>query len=164
MSFVNSMAISALTTVLTAAPLAAESFKTVFPGTYQQLTDEFRSGVDALDLQQGKIVLPGATAELTLPDGYYFLNASDSRYVLEKAWGNPQDSTLLGLILPRKISPFDAGSWAVTLQFDDIGYVSDADAGTHDYDEMLATMRADLTAENDWRLQNGFAKVASISS
>lgn len=67
-------------------------------------------------------------AELALPDTFYALNAKDAQYVLEKLWDNPPDDSILGLIMPAGLTPFDDASWAATITFDDIGYVSDDDA------------------------------------
>lgn len=40
-----------------------------------------------------------------------------------------------------------------------MGYVSDTDAASYDYDDLLQTMKDDTVAGNEWRLQNGFEKI-----
>lgn len=139
--------------------LAAEPFKTVFPDIYTQLPPELLPGIDALDLKAGTFALDGGVAEVTVPDDYYFLAAKDARFVLEKIWENPESPTILGMIFPRRYSPFEAESWAITVEFDPMGYVSDEDAASYDYDDLLQTMKDDTNAENEWRVQNGFQKI-----
>ncbi|NJM83862.1 MAG: DUF2167 domain-containing protein [Tabrizicola sp.] len=137
----------------------AEPFKTVFPEIHAQLPTELLPGVDGLDLKSGTFTLDGGMAQVTVPDDYYFLDAADARYVLEALWENPEAPTMLGMIFPRKYTPFDQASWAITLEFDPIGYVSDEDAAGYDYDELLQTMKDDTISENEWRVQNGFEKI-----
>jgi uncharacterized membrane-anchored protein len=132
------------------AVVAAEPFKTVFPDIYPQLPQELLPGIDALDLKSGTFTLEGGMAEVTVPDDYYFLAGKDARYVLEQIWENPESPSILGMIFPRKYSPFDGESWAITVEFDPMGYVSDEDAASYDYDDLL---------ENEWRVQNGFQKI-----
>ena len=138
---------------------AAEPFKTVFPDIYAQLSPEYLPGVDGLDLKTGTFTLDGGMAEVTIPDDYYFLDAADGRYVLEALWDNPEAPTTLGMIFPRKYSPFDLESWAITIDYDPMGYVSDEDAASYDYDELLQTMKDDTTEDNKWRVENGFEKI-----
>jgi uncharacterized membrane-anchored protein len=136
----------------------AENFKTFFPEIYEQVTPEFLPGVDAMDLQQGKVSLRGGIAEVNVPEGYYFLGPKDARFVLEKIWGNPEDLAILGMLFPRVASPFE-DTWGVVVTFDDSGYVSDEDAASIDYDELLATMKTDTAAANEERAKAGFPKV-----
>ncbi|MEO5614759.1 MAG: DUF2167 domain-containing protein [Cypionkella sp.] len=141
-----------------ALPSAAEDFKTAFPEAYAQLGTEYQAGIGALELQHGTVKLADGTAEIVLPDAFYMLNAKDSRYVLEKLWENPPDDTILGLILPKGATPFDGG-WAVTITSDPMGYVSDDDADSYNYDDMLASMQKDAQDGNAERTKAGYAAV-----
>lgn len=145
--------------ILLASPARCDSYKDFFPEDYAQISPQFLAEVDAYDFKQGKITLDGGMAQLDVPEGYYFLGAKDARYLMEKVWKNPEDTSILGMIFPRNVTPYDGGSWAVSLQFEDIGYVSDDDAESYDYDDMLKSMQADAITENEWRVKNGFAKV-----
>lgn len=144
---------------LSLLPASAETFKEAFPEIYQQLDTEIQSQTGALVLQHGDIKIDGNRAEVTLPENFYMLNAQDSRYVLEKLWGNPPDTTTLGMIFPKGTTPLDGGAWAATISYDDMGYVSDADADSYNYDEMLQSMQKDTADRNAERLKQGYGSV-----
>lgn len=137
----------------TVAP--AEPFKDFFPEAYAQMPDDVRVLFDQLDLKQGKVTLAGGVAEVDIPDSYYLLEAAGARVVLEQMWGNPPDETVAALIFPRDGSPWE-GTWAATVIYDPMGYVSDENAGSYDYDEMLSQMQADTVEANKWRSENGY--------
>jgi uncharacterized membrane-anchored protein len=142
-------------------PVAAEPFKTFFPDEYGQMTDEERAIFDRLDLKQGKISLAGGVAEAEVPDGYYYLEAAGARLVLEELWENPPDETVTGMFFPRTGWAWN-GSWGAVVSYDPMGYVSDKDASSYDYNEMLTQMTADLLASNKWRSENGYDSIALL--
>ncbi|MGB7269014.1 MAG: DUF2167 domain-containing protein [Albidovulum sp.] len=137
----------------------AKPFKDMFPEVYEVLDAEEKISVDTMDMQEGKVKVGANLAELDLPKGYYFLGAKDARVVLENLWGNPQAPDTLGMIFPEGISPFHNGSWAIEIFFDDIGYVSDEDAGGYDYDELLTGMQKDTKDSNTYRRENGYDEI-----
>jgi uncharacterized membrane-anchored protein len=145
--------------LLVSGPVAARPFADVFPDDYADISPEYRAGLDAMDLQQGRVFLKDNTAYLTIPDGYYFLGSKDAAFVLEKLWDNPPDDTVLGMVFPIDASPFTEGSWAITVAFDAIGYVSDEDAAAYDYAALLADMQTDVADGNTWRKENGYAEL-----
>ena len=69
----------------------------------QKAEQEFES---KLHWQQGHVELEGGIAALDLPPGFRFLGPKDARLVLEKAWGNPEDESTLGLLFPAGAGPF----------------------------------------------------------
>ncbi len=119
------------------------------------------SWVKELQRRTGTIDLPQAKAHLVLGEDYYFLNAADTRRVLVDAWGNPPQSAdgVLGMILPKRFSPVDEGSWAAVVTYDSIGYVSDSDARTADYDALLTELRNGEEENNRDRQSHGFDPV-----
>lgn len=153
------LAASAILTLGLVSPVRAELFKEAFPDIVTQLSDEYQTDVGQLDLRHGNIVLEGGFAQVAVPEGYYFLGPKDGRYVIEKLWENPEDRTLLGVIFPAELTPFDSASWAITFQFEEIGYVSDADAESYDYAELLKTMQSDTVEGNETRAQGGFPAI-----
>lgn len=82
--------------------------------------------------------------------------------MVETFWGNPEGQPLLGMIFPRDISPYHNGGWALTVEFDNIGYVSDEEAADYNYDDLLKTMKSDVVDENEWRTQNGYDAIELI--
>ncbi len=138
-----------------AGPVAAEPFKDFFPDEYAQMTDEERALFDRFDLKQGQVTLSGGVAAIDVTDAYYYLDRADSRIVLEEIWGNPPDETIEGMIFPRDGWAWN-GSWGATIAYDPMGYVSDEDAGSYDYGEMLTQMTADAVDSSKWRVENGY--------
>lgn len=104
-------------------------------------------------------MLLGKMAAVNIPQDYYFLGPKNARYIPEAIWGNPDDTSIVGMIFPKPATLFDESSWAITLTYDNIGYVSDANAEGYDYTDLLKTMQQDVIDENDWRLKNGLGKV-----
>jgi uncharacterized membrane-anchored protein len=149
--------LAALAFALTlAGPAPAESFREAFPDLTAQLDPALAGRIGALDLKHGTMALPGGVAEVTLPEGFYGLAAADAQYVIGDLWGNPADTTVLGLILKAGTTPLDPAAWAVVLQYDPIGHVSDDDAGSIDFASLLADMQAGTEEENAARRDAGF--------
>ena len=151
----------AAVTLLASTIAEAEGIKDFFPDDYAQLNDEDRALVDQLELYQGKVKTADGMAELVVPEGYYFLDATDARLVLEKFWGNPPDETVTGMIFPRSGWAW-TGAWGAPITYDPMGYVSDEDAGTYDYDALLAQMKQDTQDNNTWRRENGYDAITLV--
>lgn len=117
----------------------------------------------SLHPRRGEIVLGDDLATLTVPDDFYFLDSKDAERVLVDLWGNPPgDDALLGMMFPGKYRPFDEDNWAVVIDYTDDGHVSDSDAASIDYDEMLADMKRDVTATNPSRVEEGYEPIELV--
>ncbi len=117
---------------------------------------------DSLDPKIGEIKLPGAVATLNVPDGFYFLNAKDANTVLVDVWGNPPDQSMLGMLFPADSTPFDMDAWAVTVEYEEDGYVSDEDADDINYQDMLEKMQSDVEYANEERVSLGYEAVSLV--
>ncbi len=110
----------------------------------QEQYEQWAKGIwDSLDRQTGEIKLPNAVARLNVPDSFYYLNPSDAEKVLVDVWGNPPQQNTLGMLFPESMTPFDQESWAVTIEYEEDGYVSDEDADDIDYSELLEQMQSE---------------------
>lgn len=117
----------------------------------------------SLTFEKGKVVLGDNLATLNLPPQFVFLNGEDAERLLVEAWGNPPDAELpLGMVLPAGISPLAAESWAVTVEYEGSGYVSDEDAADIDYGDMLKDLQEEAAADNKWRAENGYETVQLV--
>jgi uncharacterized membrane-anchored protein len=151
-----------LTLALVAPQLPAEDAAST-PGEAEQIA--WAKGIwESLDLRQGKIELPGTPARLEVPEGFYYLDPEDSTKVLVEVWGNPPVNAegILGMLFPADTTPFDPGSWAVTIAYEEDGYVSDEDADRIDYDGLLAEMRESAEAANKERIAAGYDPIELI--
>lgn len=119
--------------------------------------------VATLKFQDGSVKLPQAKATLNLPPSFRYLDAADSERVLSELWGNPPGSESIGMLVPTTASLADSeASWAIVLQYDEDGYVSDEDAKEIDYADMLADMQEEAAAGNEERQQQGFGSVELV--
>lgn len=113
----------------------------------------------SLHYQTGQVTLPNGKAVLNLGSNFRYLSPGDTRRVLEEAWGNPHGDDTQGMILPVGVSPVQSGGWGVIVEYDDSGHVSDKDASTIDYDELLADMKKGVAEENAERQKAGVQTV-----
>jgi uncharacterized membrane-anchored protein len=119
--------------------------------------------VDSLQFRHGQIDLPEAKARLNLSDSFEFLDAEDAERVLTEYWGNPPGSGAIGMLVPTEYSLADAdNAWAIILQYDADGYVSDEDAQEIDYEDLLEDMQADAEDSNEERRRLGYGGVELV--
>ncbi len=121
----------------------------------QAYVDEANAFLEQLTPQHGEIKLASAGVTLNLPDSYYFLGAADSRKVLEDAWGNPPDTSILGMIFETDSHAY-YNDYAVAITFEKSGYVSDEDAKEIDFAEMMKDMKKGEKASNKARIEQGY--------
>jgi len=110
--------------------------------------------------QTGEIKLLDELAQLQVPQGYKFLDAEQSQYVLTELWGNPPDEQTLGMLFPENISPLsDDFTYAIEISYVEDGYIKDEDAAEMDYDGLLEEMRKDIEEANEKRMALGYTSV-----
>jgi uncharacterized membrane-anchored protein len=114
--------------------------------------------LDSLHYRTGDVDVKGGHSTLKLTPDFRYLEAGDAQRVLQ-AWGNPPDSSVLGMILPANLSPVDHNGWAVVITYSDDGHVSDADAAKTDYAAMLKDMQQQTRDSNDERKKRGYGTV-----
>lgn len=125
--------------------------------------DNVQAFVDSLKFQDGQVTLTAARATLNLPQGLRYLDAADAERVLTDLWGNPPGSEAIGMLVPADISLADGErSWAIVLQYEEEGYVSDEDAQEIDYSEMMQEMQASAADNNEARKAQGYGAVEII--
>ncbi len=106
--------------------------------------------------QTGTIDLKDGMASLVVPEGYKFLDADQSKYVLSDLWGNPPDESTLGLLFPEDASPLMNMSYAIEVTYSEEGYIDDDDARDLEYDELLEQMQTDTREGNESRRAQGY--------
>jgi len=116
----------------------------------------------SLDRKTGDVQLPGAAATLHVPDTFYYLNPEDAEKVLVEVWGNPPGQDTLGMLFPADMTPFDDGSWAVTIEYEEDGYVSDEDADSLDYTDLLKQMKKDTAEASKERVKQGYETIELV--
>ena len=113
---------------------------------------------DSLQYQSGTIPLGDNLATLTLPSALHFLDAAGTRTLLVDLWGNPPGvaNDRMGVIVPADISPLDAASWALIITYEDSGHVTDDDAASINYDDLLKDMQESIREDSKERVKQGF--------
>ena len=117
---------------------------------------------DSLNYQKGEITLKGGLAKIHVPEEFRYLDAKDANTVLSKLWGNPPDSSTLGLLLPAKVSPLSKEAWAVIITYDEDGYVKDDEAEKMDYDKLIKTMKENTREGSKEREKQGYGAIELI--
>ena len=112
--------------------------------------------------QHGKIQLGNNLATLTIPEGFKYLDAVQSKKVLEDVWGNPPQETL-GLLFHEDEDPVGFKlTYAVEIQYEEDGYISDDDAKDIDYSGMLTDMQKDIKESNPERIKQGYPMIELV--
>ncbi|MDT8385472.1 MAG: DUF2167 domain-containing protein [Gammaproteobacteria bacterium] len=116
----------------------------------------------SLNYQQGVINLPGGKATLQVPEGFRYIDSDDTQRVLEQAWGNPDGTGTLGMLFPAKLGPTDDNSWGVVITYQDDGHISDEDADSIDYADLLENMQAETAEDSKERVEAGYEPISLV--
>lgn len=145
----------ALATVLAASPVAAQD--------RQEIPKEIADAVKSLHPQHGKITLEQARATLDLGNAYDYYSPSDAKTILTTIWNNPPSAAdgVLGLVMPAGKSPL-SDAWGAVITYEASGYVSDADAASVNYDEILTQLREGEAESNAQRMADGYPEMTLV--
>lgn len=140
---------------------------TVFsPKLQAQTNDTLAAYYDKIEksfkYESGKITLSAGEGTLNVPKGFKFLNAAQTQDVLSNLWGNPEDKSVLGSLVPDGKGVTHSNSWMFVISYQGDGFVKDDDAGDIDYDDLLKTMKEDVQAENEERKKGGYPEVQLV--
>lgn len=116
----------------------------------------------SLIYKTGVIELESGNATLKVPDGFRYLDKTQSIYVLTDLWGNPADSSILGMLVPENRGVLETNSWVFTISFDEMGYVKDDDADDIDYDDLLTEQQKEFKEANPERIKQGYQPIEFI--
>ena len=135
-------------------------FLAFIPSSFSQNQDslelDYQKIEKSLIYKTGKIEFPSGNATLNVPKGFKFLDAKQTQYVLKDLWGNPEDTTVLGSIVPDNKGVMNEGSWLFVINYQEDGYVKDDDAQDINYDDLLKEIQEDMRKENPERTKQGF--------
>jgi uncharacterized membrane-anchored protein len=106
--------------------------------------------------QTGEIKLSNGVAKLNIPQGFKFLNAEQSQYVLSNIWENPPNNKVLGMIFPENAGVLTRGNYVFVITYENDGHVKDDDAAKLDYDDLLKEIQSAEVEENKERQKLGY--------
>lgn len=113
----------------------------------------------AMKYQSGVVKFSNGIAQLNVPQGFKYLNAEQSKYVLTELWGNPPQPDVIGMLFPTAGGPFADSNYAFVITYNAMGYVKDEDADKIDYDEMLKEIQKGEKEENLERAKEGYHSI-----
>lgn len=117
---------------------------------------------ESIVYNKGKIELPAGNAHVTVPSGFRFLDKNQSIYVLTELWGNPADSSIIGMLVPEGHGVLEPESWAFTISYDEMGFVKDDDASDINYDDLLKDQQKEMREENPERIKEGYSPIEFV--
>lgn len=118
--------------------------------------------LQSLKPQSGNITLPNKVATIQLKEGFQYLSPESTEKLLVDAWGNPPGNETLGMIIPVSVSPLAENGWGVVITYDEDGYVSDEDADSIDYAELLNDMKEESATVNEERKKQGYGSMLLV--
>jgi uncharacterized membrane-anchored protein len=99
----------------------------------------------------------GKLAEIDVPEGMVFTSGAGTRKILDLT-GNISGPGDQGTLAPAAfLDPEDEEAWWLVFEFEDIGYVKNADEEEIDADEMLEQLKEETKQGNEARRQRGLA-------
>ncbi|THU40929.1 DUF2167 domain-containing protein [Niastella caeni] len=113
----------------------------------------------AMKYQTGVVKFSNGIAQLNVPQGFKYLNAEQSNFVLTDLWGNPPQENIMGMLFPEAGGPYADSSYAFIIKYNPMGYVKDEDADKINYDEMLTEMQKEEKDANAERLKQGYPSI-----
>lgn len=147
------VALSTITMLMltTTSPLIAQDDESQqFTADQQRMIELYAS----IDWQSGPATVDiGSNAKITIPEGYQFTGRQGSI-----AWNeltqNPPDETL-GVLMPTA----DDQDWFLAFQFDDVGYVDDAEKADLDAAAILESLKQGTEQSNQFRQSQGWTAI-----
>lgn len=141
----------------TTLPAIAASTPASAPAASEQPHQTAEQWLATLKQQHGNITLPSGIASLQLNNEFYYLSPADTERLLTEGWGNPPGFKTLGMIIPTAVSPLADNGWGVIISYKNDGHISDDDAASIDYADLLKQMQAEDEEENEQRRKEGYA-------
>jgi uncharacterized membrane-anchored protein len=104
-----------------------------------------------LDWQAGPLqaAIGDGLAEIDVPEGFLFLDADATARFMELT-GNPVNGSELATLAPTE------GAWFLVFEWDEIGWVDDADRDSLDAEALLTSLRQGTEAANEERRKRGW--------
>lgn len=116
----------------------------------------------SLQYKTGTVNVAKGIAQITIPPGFKFLDAEQSKYIISDVWRQSPQPDLAGMLLPETANPLNKNAYAVVINYEPRGMVKDGDANRIDYDRVLQNLQRDETEENAERKAMGYAAVHLI--
>lgn len=134
----------------------------------QEVTEEdYTRQLDSIEqlftYRHDTVELANGIGKIIVPDGFKYLDADQSEKVLVELWGNPwYEGMTLGMILPENEGVMSDSGYVFNIEYNEIGYVKDGDAGDIDYDDLLKDIQDETAAGNKQRTDAGYEPISIV--
>lgn len=93
-----------------------------------------------------------------------YLDPADARRLLVDLWENPPSAAqeILGVLVPKGFDALDPAGWAIVVRYEKTGHVSDDDADSIDYDELLQEMQEGARQSSAERVKQGYPGIELV--
>lgn len=126
-------------------------------------SDSLHTGQQSLQYQYGIVPIANGVAQLTIPAGFKFLNAEQSKHIISDVWHQSPQPDLAGMLFPQSAEPLNKNSYAVIINYEPRGFVKDIEAGRIDYDKVLQNLQREEADDNAERKTMGYPEVHLVS-
>ncbi len=125
--------------------------------------EQLKKITGSLKYQHGEINIRNGLATIRVPAEFSYLGPEDAQTVITKIWGNPASSGRpLGMLVPSSVGVADAEGWAVIIQYEEDGYISDKDAAKIDYNDLLKDMQKAVSENSEERAKQGYPPIELV--
>lgn len=123
---------------------------------YKRFNKQLDSLESKITFQTGQISLANGHIKLTVPEGFQFINAEQTRFILEDLWGNLEDKDVYGMLVKNgfKVSRL-TNDYSFVLSYSDLGYVQDNKDTDLDHADLLSTLQNNMEINNENRISHG---------
>lgn len=115
-------------------------------------TDEALAAMknDPIQGVKGSVMLTECNASIEVPEGFSFIDKDETKKLLVDYWNNPENRMegVLGALVPDNATYYYQLTVVYVISYDNCGYISDEDANSVDYDEILESMQDEAEKEN----------------
>lgn len=118
----------------------------------------------SLSMRAGSFPIADGKATVTTTNGFAFLDAKDAKTLLVDICGNPPEAVgdVLGALVPDNINVLSESSWIAVLTYEEDGHVSDDDATSIDYTQLITDMKAETAEASKERNKAGYGTMQLI--
>lgn len=122
----------------------------------EKLNHQLDSLENKIKYHTGNITLAGGKFNLRVPDEFLFIDAVQSRYILEELWGNLPDTEVAGMIVRKGFQPSRLiNDYSFVIGYSDIGHVSSQKGTELNHDKLLAQLKENMARSNESRINMG---------
>jgi len=123
---------------------------------FSETREEMAQWIRNLKLQSGKVTLNNGSVTIDLPNQYRFIGEKDAKKILTDLWNNHPDKAVVGMIVHKDFLTDESGQWVVIIKDNPTGYISDKDASSIDYNDMMNGMKEKMPEMNKELKKKGY--------